>query len=130
LDCKDIKLYAIDDQVQEMIKASEVNQGLCVIFVEAPTCAIVLSAKAEESVCCDILEDLERVIPARADYVSGADLFETAAYTKSALTGPSLDLIINNGKPLLGNHQGIYLANYVKQSECKVTVSCVGINHY
>jgi len=126
LRCEEVKLYDIAEEVRRSIAKSGVHHGLCVVTAHSPACAVVLTVKDDEDVHQDILDDFERIVPARLDYRHNTDPHEAAARTKSALTGPSLDLIVRDGEPLLGMHQGIYLANYKTRNLCEISIVCMG----
>jgi len=126
IDCDRAAFFDITGDVCAAVKNSGVKEGLCVVSVSAPTAAVVVTKNSDSLVRDDILDDLEMIFPARASYIDNADPVKTAACSKSAMTGPSLDLIIKGGEPMLGRHQSIYIANYYDRAECEVNVQCIG----
>lgn len=126
VNCDKVAFFDITEEVGGAIQHSGVTEGLCVVTVDMPTAAVVLAENSDKLVQNDILNDLEQILPARANYIEHSDIVKTAAYAKSAITGPSLDLIIKNGKPVLGRYQNIYVANYYYGTTCAVNVQCIG----
>lgn len=126
LNCNRAAFFDITDEVSVAIQESAVMEGLCVVTTDVPTAAVVLAKNSDSLIHGDILDDLEQMLPARASYLEHADTVKTAAYAKSAITGPSLDLIVKDGKPVLGRYQNIYIANYDSGTTCKVNVKCIG----
>lgn len=100
------ELIDITSQIEEIIKNSKVKEGICNIFTQHATGAIVINENYDPNVCLDLIDALNELIPAgkwRHDKVDG----NADAHIKSAILGPSETIPITNGKLQLGTWQSI-----------------------
>ena len=104
------QLVEITDEVAEAIVRSGVSEGLCVVYVPHTTAAVCINENADPDVRADVEAFLARLIPENAGFahIEG----NSDAHVKSILTGPSVTLIVENGRPLLGRWQGVYLCEW------------------
>jgi secondary thiamine-phosphate synthase enzyme len=56
------------------------------------------------------LKEINKIIPFQDDYAHSEG--NSAAHIKSSLFGPSLNIIIENGRAVLGTWQGIYFCEF------------------
>jgi secondary thiamine-phosphate synthase enzyme len=93
-------------QVQEAVRASGVDSGLCVVYVPHTTGAVTINESADPSVKEDILMILNRVVPWQAEYrhLEG----NSPAHVKATLVGASETIPIEDGRLALGTWQGIF----------------------
>jgi secondary thiamine-phosphate synthase enzyme len=118
-------LHDITESVLNAIEASNVSEGLCVVFTTDIEAGILMTAKGDARIYEDILQDYSRVFPARNNFLYRGDPNCGAAHSKSAIAGASLDIIIHEGKAVLGEFQQIVLADYVGNKECTWLIQCV-----
>ncbi|MFZ3136868.1 MAG: secondary thiamine-phosphate synthase enzyme YjbQ [Thermodesulfovibrionales bacterium] len=100
----------ITEMVQEAIKEEGVVKGICFLYVPHTTAGIIINEGADPSVQRDIQNALSRLIPHEMNYFhreGNAD-----AHIKSTLVGTSLDVIIDEGKLLLGTWQSIFFCEF------------------
>ncbi|AGB40373.1 secondary thiamine-phosphate synthase enzyme [Halobacteroides halobius DSM 5150] len=118
------QLVDITLQIQEVIDQTQVNEGICVVFIPHTTAAVTINENADPTVKGDILTKLENLIPWNDNYkhLEG----NSAAHLKASLVGSSEQIIIENGKLELGTWQGIYLAEFDGPRTRKVQVKLVG----
>ena len=92
--------------IQDEVRKSGVKDGLCVVFTPHTTAAITINENADPDVVRDLNMELGKIIPWEDGYhhIEG----NSAAHLKSSLVGASEDVIIEDGKLLLGTWQGIY----------------------
>lgn len=100
----------ITSQISLVISQSGVTSGLCHIFVPHTTAGLTINENADPDVITDIKAQLERIVPSVTHFLHAEG--NSAAHVKTSLTGNSLNLIIEAGRPLLGTWQGIYLAEF------------------
>ncbi len=110
----------ITEEVAKAIAGSPVKDGLCSLFVPHTTAGITINEGADPSVKEDILKSLNKLIPFQGDYQHQEG--NSAAHIKSTLTGVSLSLIIEEGRPILGTWQSIYFCEYDGPRHRKVIV--------
>jgi secondary thiamine-phosphate synthase enzyme len=104
------EMIDITDYVQESIKKSNLSDGIVVVFVPHTTAAVTINENADPSVKKDITTFLAETIPqnGRFSHIEG----NSDSHIKSSLIGPSLTLIVENGRLLLGTWQGIYFCEF------------------
>ncbi len=92
--------------VTEMVERSGVREGHCHVAVVAATAGLALCS-AGEGQSADLWQDLERMIPTRADFRHRETASDAGGHTKTFVAGTQLDLPVTGGKPLLGEGQRI-----------------------
>ena len=104
------QLIDITNQVQKVVNESGVKEGICIIFIPHTTAAVTINENADEDVKTDILKEINKVIPFSDGYrhMEG----NSATHIKASLFGFSEQVIIQNGKLLLGTWQGIYFCEF------------------
>lgn len=100
----------ITNEVQKVVKSSGVTSGIAVIFVPHTTAGITINENADSDVLHDLKKIYNKLIPEKDGYrhIEG----NSQAHALSTLTSPSLTVIIENGKIVLGTWQGIYFMEY------------------
>ena len=104
------QLLEITRQVTDAITQSETADGLYVVYVPHTTAAVCINENADPDVRSDVEAFLARLIPEHANFAHAEG--NSDAHIKSILTGPSVTLLVENGHPLLGRWQGVYLAEF------------------
>jgi secondary thiamine-phosphate synthase enzyme len=105
-----VQLISITAQVSRVVKESGVQDGICVVFVPHTTAGVTINENADPDVVRDIVYEINKVIPLTDHYEHGEG--NSAAHIKSSLFGPSLSLIIKDGRLLLGTWQTIYFCEF------------------
>jgi secondary thiamine-phosphate synthase enzyme len=103
-------LVDITSQVQDMIQSSDIQEGLCFLYVPHTTAAVTINESADPSVKADILMVLNQVIPWEADYRHREG--NSPAHVKSSLVGASELIAIENKRLVLGTWQGIFFCEF------------------
>ncbi|NLK75553.1 MAG: YjbQ family protein [Clostridiales bacterium] len=100
----------ITDKVQEVVRESNVKDGICIIFIPHTTAAVTINENADPDVVHDFLMEMNKVIPFSDGYrhMEG----NSAAHIKSSLMGFSETIIIKDSRLRLGTWQGIYLTEF------------------
>ncbi len=104
------QLIDITAQVKEVVRASGVEEGICLVFAPHTTAAITVNEAADPSVAQDITETLSKLVPPNAGYrhlEGNAD-----SHVKSATVGPGVCLIIHRGQLMLGTWQGVFFCEF------------------
>ena len=115
---------AITGEVQKIVTASGVTEGLCVVFVPHTTAAVTVNENADIDVPHDIILALNAAAPNRPEFLHGEG--NSPAHTKTSLVGPSLTLIVSGGRLLLGTWQGLWFTEYDGPRKRKVHVRVWG----
>jgi secondary thiamine-phosphate synthase enzyme len=114
----------ITSEVQKIVSASGVQEGICVVFVPHTTAAVTINENADPDVPHDVNLALNVISPDRREFRHGEG--NSAAHTKSSLVGASLTLIVKSGRLLLGTWQGIWFNEYDGPRTRKVHVRILG----
>ncbi|MDQ7787264.1 MAG: secondary thiamine-phosphate synthase enzyme YjbQ [Thermodesulfovibrionales bacterium] len=100
----------ITDIVQEAVKDAGVTKGICFLYVPHTTAGITINEGADPSVQRDIMNALSRLVPHEMNYShreGNAD-----AHIKSTLVGNSVNVVIDEGKLVLGTWQAIFFCEF------------------
>ncbi len=118
------ELIDITPQVRKALTASNIRDGLCVLYVPHTTAAVTINENADPTVKSDMLKVLNEVIPWDANYRHSEG--NSAAHIKSTLVGASQTIPIENGQLLLGTWQGIFFCEFDGPRTRKIHVSFIG----
>jgi secondary thiamine-phosphate synthase enzyme len=100
----------ISSQVGEVVGKSGVSEGLCCVYVSHTTAGVTVNENADPAVPQDIIAGLDRVAPLSAGYRHAEG--NSAAHIKTSLVGPSITLIIDGGRLVLGTWQSIFFCEF------------------
>lgn len=104
------ELIDITSEMQQLVRSSGENEGLCMIYVPHTTAGITINESADPSVKSDILMILNKIIPWEAGYrhLEG----NSPAHIKSTIVGASELIAIENSRLVLGTWQGIFFCEF------------------
>jgi len=104
-------LHEITAQVSTVVRESEVQEGLCTVFVRHTSASLTIQENADPSARRDLESWLRRLVPENdplyTHTAEGPD--DMPSHIKAALTSTSLGIPILEGRLALGTWQGIYL---------------------
>jgi len=104
-------LYEFTREIRHFVSESGTGTGLLTIFVRHSSCSLLIQENADPDVQRDLREFFARLVPENMEWLShtleGPD--DMPAHIKAALTQTSLSIPVDDGQPLLGTWQGIYL---------------------
>lgn len=110
LDTQRENFYNITSQVNEVIKDSDVTDGICVVYCPHTTAGITINENADPDVVKDMLLGLNKAFPDRSEFRHAEG--NSSAHLKASCVGSSVTAIIENGRPVLGTWQGIYFCEF------------------
>ena len=116
------QLVDITANVAELVELGEVQDGLCHVYVAHATAAIIVNENDDPNICTDLLDALDRLVPAgiwRHDRVDG----NAASHIQAAILGPSETLPVQDGRLVLGRWQAIMLAELDGPRDRRVIVT-------
>jgi len=104
-------LFMITSEVDQLIRDSGINQGLCTLFVQHTSASLIIQENAAPSARQDLENWLNRLVPENDPIYRHVDEGpdDMPAHIKSVLTATSLGIPIDQGRLTLGIWQGIYL---------------------
>jgi len=109
-------------RVVEIVARSGLAEGLCSVYVPHSTAAVVINENDDPNVCTDVLDALDRLIPAgiwRHDRVDG----NAASHIQATLLGPGETIPVKDGRLQLGTWQAVMLVELDGPRERRVLVS-------
>jgi len=86
------------------------RDGVITVFVPHTTAGVTINENADPDVVHDILLALDKAVPAQSRFRHGEG--NSTAHMKSSLVGPSLQVLVQNGRLVLGTWQGIYFCEF------------------
>ena len=120
--------WDITSQVQDFVTESNIQNGVCHLFIKHTSASLVIQENYDPSVRQDFETIFSNLAPEDFPYVhnmEGKD--DMPAHIRSALTSTSEAVPVMNGKLSLGTWQGIYVWEHRDQTHNrKVMVSMVG----
>ena len=115
-------MIEITSEVEKHLRASEIKEGICILYTQHTTCGLTINENADPDVKSDMLGFLRDLIP--QDYKDFRHVERNSdAHIKSTFTGVSVTVPFENGKLLLGRWQGIYLCEFDGARERKVLIA-------
>jgi len=118
----------ITSQVQNSVANSNIQNGVCHLFIKHTSASLVIQENYDPSVRQDFETIFSKLAPEDFPYVhnmEGKD--DMPAHIRSALTSTSETVPVVNGKLSLGTWQGIYIWEHRDQTHNrKVMFSMVG----
>ncbi len=116
------ELIDVTSQVADIVRASGVSEGMCHVYVTHATAAVVVNENDDPNVCEDLLDCLDRLVPAgiwRHDRVDN----NAAAHIKAAILGPGETLPVREGRLVLGTWQAVMVVELDGPRERRVVVT-------
>ena len=118
----------ITSQVQDFVTKSNIQNGVCNLFIKHTSASLVIQENYDPSVRKDFETIFSKLVPEDFPYVhnmEGKD--DMPAHIRSALTSTSEAVPVMNGKLSLGTWQGIYLWEHRDQAHNRIVmISMVG----
>jgi secondary thiamine-phosphate synthase enzyme len=110
----------ITRSVQEAVKKTGIEDGICIVFVPHTTAAVTINENADPSVVHDMIMELNKIVPFKDAYrhMEG----NSPAHIKASLVGCSEIVIVESGKLVLGTWQGIFFCEFDGPRNRKVHV--------
>jgi len=109
-------------RVAEVVARAGLGEGLCSVYTPHATAAIVVNENDDPNVCVDVLDALDRLVPAgvwRHDRVDG----NAAAHIQATILGPGETIPVRDGRLCLGRWQAVMLVELDGPRERAVLVT-------
>lgn len=113
----------ITREVQKAVKDSDVDSGLCLVFVPHTTAAVTINEGADPAVRADITEYLSKIVPHGGGYRHAEG--NSDSHIKASIIGSSELLAVENGKLVLGTWQSLYFCEFDGPRSRKVGVRLI-----
>ena len=114
------ELVEITAELEELVLARG-GSGVLVVQSLHTTAALTINENADPDVPHDLLAKLERLVPRDEPFYLHAE-GNSDSHLKTSFFGPSLTLLYEDGRLVLGRWQGVFLAEFDGPRERTVAV--------
>ncbi|MFH1538057.1 MAG: secondary thiamine-phosphate synthase enzyme YjbQ [bacterium] len=104
------EMVDITDRVNSVLRDLKAGEGICTIFVTHTTAGVTINENADPAVPKDIESGLERIAPKDAGYRHAEG--NSDSHIKSSLVGPSLSVLVQGGRLVLGTWQSVFFCEF------------------
>jgi secondary thiamine-phosphate synthase enzyme len=105
------QLLEVTAEVQAVVSRSGVREGAVAIQSLHTTAGLTINENADPDVVHDLLAKLEQLAPRREPFYLHAE-GNSDSHLKTSFFGPSLLVLVSEGRLVLGQWQGIYLCEF------------------
>ena len=104
------EMVDITRMVQEEVEKSGIEDGICLVYVSHTTAGVTINEGADPSVCSDIINKLNDLVPRDEGYQHMEG--NSDSHIKTLLTGNSVSVIVENNRLVLGTWQKIFFCEF------------------
>ena len=112
----------ISAEVKQAVAASGIKDGLCTVYIPHTTAGVTINENADPSVKSDMLMAMKKMAPDSLPYSHTEG--NSPAHIKASLMGPSVCIIIENNRLVLGTWQGIFFCEFDGPRSRRVHMTC------
>ena len=118
------QMLNITATIQQVVNDSGIRSGICTVFIPHTTAAVTINENADPDVVCDFTMEINKIVPWEDGYhhMEG----NSAAHLKASMIGFSEQIIIEDGRLVLGTWQGIFFCEYDGPRHRNVYVKLMG----
>jgi len=113
----DISVY-----IRDFIISEGITDGRITIFIPHTTAAVTINENADSDVLHDLLMALDKAAPALPGFQHREG--NSDAHFRSSLFGCSQELLVYEGKLILGTWQSVYFCEFDGPRQRKFIISC------
>jgi secondary thiamine-phosphate synthase enzyme len=100
----------VTERVQDLVRASGVNEGMCIVYSAHTTAGVTVNENADPDVVSDLLRAFADLIGDERRFAHSEG--NSGAHALTSLVGPSVTLPIDGGRLVLGRWQAIYFCEF------------------
>lgn len=100
----------ITPRLEELLRQSGTVSGLMTVYTPHTTTGLTINEGADPDVCRDIMAHLRAMIPQHAGFRHAEG--NSDAHIKATLFGSSVQIIIEDGRLMLGTWQRVFLGEF------------------
>ena len=115
------ELLEVTGRVQEVVDRSGVSGGVVVVQSLHTTAALTINENADPDVRHDLLAKLQALVPHREPFYRHGE-GNSDSHLKTSFFGPSLTVVVDGGRLVLGRWQGVYLCEFDGPRERRLAV--------
>ncbi len=105
------ELIDVTEQARAEVARSGVREGICALYAQGATAALMIQENADPNIATDVLDCLDRLVPAggwRHDRIDN----NGAAHIQAGIVGPSETIPIRGGQLALSTWQNLFLCDF------------------
>ncbi len=121
---KHTEMVDITEMIQKAVKESGIRDGICTVFIPHTTAAVTINENADPDVVRDFTAEINKIVPWEDGYrhMEG----NSAAHLKASMIGFSEQIIVDDGRLVLGTWQGIWFCEFDGPRRRSVYVKLMG----
>ena len=105
-----VELVEITAPVRQWLSGQSAESGVLTLYVPHTTAGITVNENADPDVIADLTKELNKVVPFEDGYRHAEG--NAAAHIKSSVIGTSVQVLVDEGRLVLGTWQGIFFAEF------------------
>jgi secondary thiamine-phosphate synthase enzyme len=109
--------------VRGAVRKAGVERGIVLVFCPHTTAGLTVQENSDPTVRQDMLAHMRKLVPKDAGFQHAED--NSDAHIKSSLTGVSVHLVVEGGRPVLGHWQALYFCEYDGPRDRRLVVKVV-----
>ncbi len=117
------ELVDITEYVNQKIKESGIEEGICCVYVPHTTAGVTINENADPSVKHDIIETLNLLVPYRGNYTHMEG--NSDAHIKASLIGASISIPFSKSRLVLGTWQSVFFCEFDGPRRRKINIKLV-----
>jgi secondary thiamine-phosphate synthase enzyme len=118
------QLLDVTEQVARAVAAAGVVSGVCYLYVPHTTAGVIINEHFDPDVATDLEGVFERLVPRSGPYRHSEG--NSDSHAKAVLTGTSQMILVEQGKLVLGQWQGVFFCEFDGPRERKMWVRVMG----
>lgn len=119
--------YDVQAHIDEAIASSGITSGIAVVMAPHTTAGLGIISYHDPLGLEDVMDEFARLVPARIDFKHEHDTPQDAAgHVRSTMVGPSISLIVEDGKALLGHSQKVFFLEFDGPRKRQIFVKVIG----
>lgn len=103
-------LLDITPDLEELLRAQGTESGIMTVYTPHTTTGLTINEGADPDVCLDILAHLRAMVPRHQGFHHAEG--NSDAHIKATILGSSVQIIIHEGRLLLGTWQRVFLGEF------------------
>ena len=103
-------LIDVTGRLEELLRESGTRSGLMTVYTPHTTTGLTINEGADPDVCRDILAHLRAMVPQSPAFRHAEG--NSDAHIKASLFGSSVQIIVHEGRLMLGTWQRVFLGEF------------------
>jgi|SRR5579862_8690386 len=118
------EMINVTEPIANLVRQKKIRHGMAIVFVTHTTAAITINENADPDVQHDFLKKLELLAPKNEAYYQHQE-GNSDAHVKTSLVGNSVTILIEGGRLILGQWQGVYVCEFDGPRQREMVVKLV-----